>query len=79
MKTFIDTGKLRKVGGSGTAADLEWREARSVVLRAYMSGPGQPIVHAVPLSVKLVGAAALPVWLTWNPMLVLPPAGMVAL
>lgn len=39
----------------------------------------QPVVHAVPLRVKLEGAAELPEWLTWKPRLVLPPAGMDAL
>lgn len=48
------------------------------------TGPGpapadQPSVQATPLSVKLAGPAPFPVWLTWKPMAVLPPAGMDAL
>lgn len=36
-------------------------------------------VHAAPLSVKLVGAAALPVWVAWNPKVTLPPGAMAPL
>jgi hypothetical protein len=30
----------------------------------------QPTVQALPLRVNALGAAALPVWVAWNPMLV---------
>lgn len=39
----------------------------------------QPVLQTTPLSVKLDGAALLPVWLNWYPKLVLPPTGMEAL
>src|SRR2546423_11491298 len=51
------------------------RTAVTIFLR--MAIPPYAVVHAVPLSVKLVGAGLLvPVKVPLNPMLVLPPLGL---
>lgn len=40
---------------------------------------GQPAEQAVPLRVKVVGAASLAVHVPWTPKVALPPGGIVAL
>jgi hypothetical protein len=47
--------------------------------RSRSAGRSQPSVQAAPFSVKPDGAAVFPVWFAWNPKLVEPPGGMLAL
>lgn len=47
--------------------------------RAQRDGRVQPMAQAEPLRAKVAGAAALPVWVAWKPMLVEAPGAIVPL
>jgi len=74
------SGQGRVGGRDGTVGSCRDRRVCRPAGRLIGSGrPGQLLVQAVPLRLKPVGAAELPVWVAWNPKLVVPPAGIEAL
>lgn len=67
-------------GGSSWGRVLSGRPAaRPDHGRRAGLGAGQAVVQVLPLRVKLVGAAVLPVWVAWKPNSTEPPAGMALL
>ena len=61
----------------GTARHaLATRETRS---NRFVTDPRHAVEQAAPLRVNVLGAAVLPVWVAWNPMVTAAPGAMVAL